>query len=87
MTTINETLAREILDRLITLETLLKAHIEETSRRFDETNKRIDETNQEVARLSDRQDKLNERMDKLFYTMIGLGAAVIAALVAGQFAG
>ena len=84
MVTVNETLVREILDRLIRLETLVESNIEGTNRRIDETNQRIDETNREVARLSERVDKLNERMDKLFYTMIGLGVAVIAALVTGQ---
>ena len=91
MVTVNETLVREILDRLIRLETLVEAsnestnaRIDDTNRRIDDTNRRIDDTNREVARLSERMDKLSERMDKLFYTMIGLGAAVIASLVAGQ---
>ena len=77
MVTVNETLVREILDRLIRLETLVEASNEST-------NARIDDTNRGVARLSERMDKLSERMDKLFYTMIGLGVAVIASLVAGQ---
>ena len=77
MVTVNETLVREILDRLIRLETLVEAGNEETNQRIDATNQRID-------RLDDRYDKMIGRMDKLFYTMIGLGAAVIASLVAGQ---
>ena len=84
MVTVNETLVREILDRLIRLETLVEASNESTNARIDDTNRRIDDTNREVARLSERVDKLGERMDKLFYTMIGLGAAVIASLVVGQ---
>ena len=99
MTTINETLAREILDRLISLETLLKSHIEETARGFDETNQRIDETNQRITdannatnqridRVEDRVERLDTRMtdwvDKLFYTLIGVGTAVAAAVIAGQ---
>ncbi len=84
MVTVNETLVREILDRLIRLETLLNTHIEEAARRGEETNRRIDETNQRIDRLDDRYDKMIGRMDKLFYTMIGLGVAVIASLVTGQ---
>ena len=106
MVTVNETLVREMLDRLISVETLLKTHMEETARRFDETNRRIDETNQRITetnqritetneatnrridrmedRMEDRYERLNSRMDRLFYTMIGLGVAVIASLVAGQ---
>ena len=84
MVTVNETLVREILDRLIRLETLVEAGNEETNQRIDATNQRIDATNQRIDRLDDRYDKMIGRMDKLFYTMIGLGAAVIASLVAGQ---
>ena len=95
MVTVNETLVREILDRLVSVETLLKTHMEETARRFDETNRRIDETNQRITdtneatnrridRMEDLYDRLNGRIDRLFYTMMGLGAAVIASLVAGQ---
>ena len=113
MTTINESVAQEILERLTRLEALVVAHQEETNRRLDdvnrqfgevnqrfgevnrridETNQRIDETNrrvdQRVDRLEDRVENLDarmtSRMDKLFYTMIGLGAAVIASLVAAQ---
>ena len=98
MVTVNETLVREILDRLIRLETLVQAGNEETQRRIEATNQRIDDTNERIGdthrriddtneridRLDERYDKMIGRMDKLFYTMIGLGAAVIASLVAGQ---
>ena len=92
MVTVNETLVREMLDRLVSVETLLKTHMEETARRFEETNQRITEANEATNRridrmedrMEDRYERLNSRMDRLFYTMIGLGVAVIASLVAGQ---
>ena len=91
MTTINEMLAREILDRLIRLETVvlennrrLEERIEANNQRIEDTNRRIDESNREMGRLSERQDKLSGRIDKLFYTMLGVAAAVIATLVTGQ---
>ena len=109
MVTVNENLVRDILERLVRLETLVGANAEETNRRIDDTNKRIDDTNKRIdetnkridetnARITEnttridslshqsaRQfDQLTARIDRLFYTIIGLGAAVIAALVAGQ---
>ena len=45
MTTINETLAREILDRL----TRVEAATSENGRRIDDTNKRIDDTNHRIT--------------------------------------
>ena len=83
MVTVSETLVREILDRLIRLETEVAA----TNQRIEDTNRRIDDTNRNVDRVAEGLDRLTGRMDKLFYTMIGLGAAVIAALVAGQITG
>ena len=94
MVTVNETLVREILDRLIRLEALAEGQ----NQRLDETNRRVDETNGRIGRLEDRVGRLEDRveqmdarstsrMDKLFYTMIGLGVAVIATLVAGQVVG
>ena len=53
MTTINETLAREILDRL----TRLEAESAATATRIDDTNKRIDETN---ARITETNMRITE---------------------------
>ena len=78
MVTVSEHLVREILDRLIRLETLLEGHIRETHQRFDATNQRIDdtnarigdtnqritETNRQVAATNGRIDGTNERLDK-----------------------
>ena len=106
MVTTDETLAREILDRLTRLETLAVENSRQINERIDATNQRIDninlainqriddtnaritESNERLARLDARMDSMEarstSRMDKLFYTMIGLGAAVIASLIAGQ---
>ena len=137
MTTINETLAREILDRLIRLESETAANgqrIDDTNKRIDDTNQRITETtnllleairqvsqqnaeairqNAEAIRQMGQQNaeairqnaeaieqvrqenrdtnarlgRLESRVDRLFYAMVGFSVAVVAALVAGQFAG
>ena len=110
MVTIDETLAREILDRLMRLETLAVENNRQINERIDATNARITEIHERMIRLETRMDSLEarmherlessearqisrmdtqdarntSRMDKLFFTMIGLGAAVIASLVAGQ---
>ena len=80
MVTVSETILGDIRDRLIRLEALA-----------EETNRRVDETNRRVDRLEDRVEQMDarstSRMDRLFYTMIGLGVAVIATLVAGQVVG
>ena len=62
----------------------LEATVAANGQQIDDTNRRIDRLDDRYDKLIDRVDKLGERMDKLFYTMIGLGAAVIASLVAGQ---
>ena len=114
MVTVNETLVRQILDRLIRLETLVEANQQETNNRIDDVNRRIDDvnrriddvnarieesnratnarieesnnaTNARIDRLDDRYDKISVRLDRLFYTLIGLGVAIVGALVAGQF--
>ena len=95
MVTVNEALVREILERLTRLETLVGAsntRIDDTNKRIDDTNALVrastEETNRRIDALSlesaRRFDQLTARMDRLFYTMLGLGAAIIAALVAGQ---
>ena len=67
MVTVNETLIREILDRLIRIETLVESNQRETNQRFDDVNRRIDETNQSInARIDDvnaRIDDTNARID------------------------
>ena len=116
MVTTDETLAREILDRLTRLETLAVENNRQINERIDATNQqlanlsnrvdhlseRVDLLSERVTRVEERLDQLDKRldrvedrlerledrstsrMDKLFYTMIGLGAAVIASLIAGQ---
>ena len=78
MITVGEALLREILDRLIRLETLVEGHIRETNQRFDATNQRIDDTNQrigdtneritetngQIKETNQRIDSNNERLDK-----------------------
>ena len=61
MVTVDETLVREILDRLIRLETLIEA----TNQRLDDTNNRIDETNQRIDETNRRIDETNRRIDDL----------------------
>ena len=70
---------------------LLMESIRQTNERISETNQRIDtaaqDSKEEFARLHRRLDRVDSRIDKLFYVMIGVGAAVIATLVAGQIMG
>ena len=57
------------------LRTEFRSDLAETNRRIDGTNGRIDETNQRI-------DETNRRMDRLFYAILGVGAGIIASLVA-----
>ena len=59
MVTVSETLLREILDRLIKLETLVEGHIRETNQRFDATNQRIDDTNRRIGDTNQRITETN----------------------------
>lgn len=64
MVTVDETLLRDIRDRLIRLETLIEAtnqRLDETNQRIDETNRRLDETNR---RLDDFIQSVNQRIDE-----------------------
>ena len=54
--------------RLLEGQAELRTDLAETNRRIDGTNGRIDET--------------NRRIDRLFYAIIGVGAGIIASLVA-----
>ena len=54
--------------RLIEGQSEFRSDLAETNRRIDGTNVRIDET--------------NRRMDRLFYAILGVGAGIIASLVA-----
>ena len=97
MVTVSETLLREILDSLIRLETEGRAtnqriedtnkRIEDTNKRIDDTNSRIDETNQRIGATNQTVERLSGRVDKLFYTLVALGAGVIAALTAALVTG
>lgn len=61
--------------------------IEDTNKRIDDTNSRIDETNQRIGATNQTMDRLSGRVDKLFYTLVALGAGVIAALTAALVTG
>ncbi len=54
--------------RLIEGQSEFRSDLDETNRRIDGTNGRIDET--------------NRRMDRLFYAILGVGAGIIASIVA-----
>ena len=62
--------------------------IEETSR---ETNRRIEELSRESNRRFDemtrRNDDANRRIDRLYYAVIGMGSALIIAVLASNFLG
>lgn len=65
MVTVDETLLRDIRDRLIRLETLWEGtnqRLDDTNNRIDETNRRIDETNR---RIDDLTQSVNQRIDDL----------------------
>ncbi len=61
--------------------------IEDTNKRIDDTNSRIDETNERIGATNLTVDRLSGRVDKLFYTLVALGAGVIAALTAALVTG
>ena len=61
--------------------------IEDTNNRIYESNQRIDETNQRIGATNQTVDRLSGRVDKLFYTLLALGAGVIAALTAALVTG
>ena len=51
----------------------------ETNRRIDDTNRRIDDTNQRIDRTSEAS---NARIDRVFWAVLGVGGALLAAVVA-----
>ena len=75
---------------------LIVESIRQTNQRIDATNERIDTTNQRIDTVN---DTINARIDtqtenlrrefrsdfnKLFYTVLGMGAAIIATVVTTQ---
>ena len=68
--------------RLIEGQSEIRTDLSETNRRIDGTNGRINETNQRIDGTNGRIDESNRRMDRLFYAIIGVGAGIIASLVA-----
>ena len=68
--------------RLIEGQSEIRTDLSETNRRIDGTNGRINETNQRIDGTNGRIDESNRRMDRLFYAIIGVGAGIIAPLVA-----
>ena len=92
MVTVSESLIREILDRLIRLETLVEGHIRETNQRFDATNQRIDDTNKRIDTTNKRLDnqeieEFRRESNKLVFVILGTGAAIIATVVATNLFG
>ena len=61
MVTVDETLVREILDRLIRLEAL----IEGTNQRLDDVNRRLDDVNRRLDDINARLEETNRRIDEL----------------------
>ena len=58
----------------------LRESVRETNRRVEETNRRIDDTNRRI-------DDTNRRMDRLFYAIIGMGGALVVAVLVSNFLG
>ena len=55
--------------------------------RMNASDRRAEESIQRMNRLEEDRRRTDGRVDRLFYTIIGLGVAVVAALVAGLVAG
>ena len=95
MVTVNESLIREILDRLIRLETLVEGNTRATNQRIDDTNNRITDTNNRIDETNTRLDnqvtelrrEFRSEFRRLTYLILGTGAAIIAAVVATQLFG
>ena len=73
----------------------LKAGQEEIRESLRDINRRIDETSRETNRRFDdisrdathRYDDTNRRIDRLYYAVIGMGSALIIAVLASNFLG
>ena len=89
MVTVDETLVRDILDRLIRLEALAEGQnqrIDDLAEQVRETNRRIDESNQSVnARIDTQTENLRREFRSDFnrqtFLILGFGAALIASVV------
>ena len=69
MVTVDETLVREILERLIRMEALAEANNERLNQRIDETNRRIDGLTEQVRETNRRIDDTNLRIDNLNHSV------------------
>jgi predicted nuclease with TOPRIM domain len=73
----------------------IKESLRDTNSRFEETsretNRRIEELSRESNRRFDemtrRNDDANRRIDRLYYAVIGMGSALIIAVLASNFLG
>ncbi len=84
MVTVNETLIRQILDRLIRIETLVEAN----NARLDDVNRRIDDTKARVdVPFENLQRELRAGFRKLRYLVLGGGAVLIAVVLVTNFLG
>ncbi len=49
------------------------------------TNRRLDDTNTRITETNSRLSETNSRLDKVIFMLFGIGAGVIATLVAVIF--
>ena len=91
MVTVNENLVREILDRLIRLETEVAANnrrLDDTNQRITETNGRIDETNKRLDKQgTELRREFRSDFNRLLFVILGTGAAIIATVLATELFG
>ena len=75
-----------VLDALVDV----KNGQQDLSRRIDYTNERIDSVsdsvNERIDLVIDRMDKINGRIDKLILALLGIGGALVVAVIAGVIA-
>ena len=70
---------RQIIARLDIMEQTNDARFDSMNARFDSINASI---NSRFDLMNSRFDSLNSRFERLFYTILGLGVAVIGTLIA-----
>ena len=60
----------------------LESHAEQGDARMDRSDGRMDRMDARMDRMEARLDRIDGRLDRLFLTVIGIGATMIAGVIA-----
>ena len=78
---------RQLESSVADLREELRGGVRDVNGRIDDVNGRIDHVNGRIDQVNERIDQVSGRIDRLFYAIVGIGGAIVVAIVASNYLG